>query len=189
MAGASSPKYPIIPVVLQQQMLLHAAMVFFCADNADSFQKLHDSANNDVAPGNMTIRSIVAALHAGFVVWTLLAFHTTLRTLRGDTKGRGVRLQVYRILAGCLLTVGAACVAYLLFEAYIHATHPVYDKWQYEWVRSRCSDNDLLYCLTLLVRPFWNPATSLCCSMCCVDGQRLPVCPDLLSWSVCVTRR
>jgi hypothetical protein len=117
-------------------MLAFAAMVFFCADNAESFQKLHDSANNDASPGSMTIRFVVAALHAGFVVWTLLSFRMTLRTLRGETKGRGVRLLVYRILGGCLLALGMACAAYLLFEAYIHATHPVYDKWQYEWVRS-----------------------------------------------------
>lgn len=119
-------------------------MVFFCADNVESFQKLHDSANNDMAPGNITFRTVVGALHAGFVVWTLLSFRITMCHLRGDSKGRGVRLNVYRILGGCLVTVGIACVAYLLFEAYIHATHPIYDKWQYEWVRSGLQLPDLL---------------------------------------------
>lgn len=109
-------------------------MTFFCADNAQNFQKLHVNANNDTAPGSTTIQAVVGALHAVFVLWTLLSFRMTFRNLRGDSKG--VRLQVYRILAVCLVVVGAACVAYLLFEAYIHATHPVYDKWQYEWVRS-----------------------------------------------------
>jgi hypothetical protein len=114
-----------------------AAMLFFCVDMARSFQQLHDRANNNAAPGSPAWQALVGSLHAAFAVWTMFSLRTTL--LHCQSKG-GVRLQIYRIFASCLAVVGMACVAYLFFEGYIHATHPVYDKWQYEWVRiHKCS--------------------------------------------------
>lgn len=109
-----------------------AALTYFVLYMLHEFQNLHDRVHNDSAPGSPPLRGALAAAEALFAAWTALALRATLSHLRA--KGAGVRLLVFRIFAGVLTVVAAACLIYLAFEAYVHATHPVYDKWQLEWV-------------------------------------------------------
>lgn len=97
------------------------------------FKKLYDRDHNDEAPGSPGLRAALAAAEAAFAAATALALRGTLAHLR--SKGAAVRLVLFRVFAATLAAVGAACGAYLAVEAYIHATHPVHDRWQLEWVR------------------------------------------------------
>lgn len=110
------------------------ALAYFVLYMLHEFQKLHDRVHNDSAPGSPLLRGPLAAAEALFAAWTALALRGTLGHLR--SKGAAVRLLMFRIFAGALAFIGAACMVYIAFEAYVHATHPVYDKWQLEWVRA-----------------------------------------------------
>lgn len=120
--------------IVKESGVLPAALTFFVLYMLFEFKKLYDQVHNDEAPGSAAFRGPLAAAEALFVVWTALALRSTLVHLRA--KGAGVRLLVFRVFAGVLVALAAACTAYLAFEAYVHATHPVYDKWQLEWVRA-----------------------------------------------------
>lgn len=98
----------------------------------------------------------VAALDAAFALAISQALYTTLSHLRA--KGSRLRLCVYRCFAGCLMLAAAASVGYIGYESSFHATHALYEKWRYEWVRSFC----LAVCRRdLLTVPLLHPYENL----------------------------
>eukprot|EP00892_Ulva_mutabilis_P006518 jgi/Ulvmu1/4238/UM191_0011.1 len=153
------------------------ALAYFVLYMLHEFQKLHDRVHNDSAPGSPLLRGSLAAVEALVAAWTAIALRGTLAHLH--SKGAGVRLLIFRIFAAVLAFIGAACIVYISFEAYVHATHPVYDKWQLEWMHSTfwtLAHVVLVAALCML----WAPGELVSCYMGSKDlGAPLPTTPRL----------
>jgi Lung seven transmembrane receptor len=108
--------------------------VYFAATLALAAKRFRNAVDEGALQHSALVYVLpVAALEGVLAAAVWAAFRGSLRHLKG--KGSRLRLNVYRLYAGCVAAVAASCVAYLTFAAYFHATHPQNQKWQYEWVR------------------------------------------------------
>jgi hypothetical protein len=112
---------------------MHAAALYFVASFAFDFKLFRDSLVEDpkLQP-QLTYLVPLSAVEAFFTFAAFRALHSSLRHLKA--KGSNFRLVVYRCFAVCMCLVVIAVAGYLTFEAYFHATHPQFEKWQFEWV-------------------------------------------------------
>lgn len=113
---------------------MRAAALYFVASFAFDLKLFQDSLVEDpkLQP-QLTYLVPLSALETFYMFAVFRALRSSLRHLKA--KGSNFRLIMYRCFAVCMGVVVIAVVGYLTFEAYFHATHPQFEKWQFEWVR------------------------------------------------------
>jgi Lung seven transmembrane receptor len=112
----------------------HAAALYFIAAVALDAKRSRNSRDEDAQQHTQATYLLpLGILESLLAVAVFSALRNSLWHL--GNKGSRLRLNLYRCFAACVALVAAACIGYLSYEAYFHATHAVNEKWQYEWVR------------------------------------------------------
>ena len=94
----------------------------------------HDLVEEPAIKEQLAYSLPLALLDTAFVLAVFRALHNSRKHLQA--KGSSFRLNVYRCFTACVATVVAICCGYLAFEVHFQATHPPFEKWRFEWVRS-----------------------------------------------------